>query len=161
MLFKKVLMKLAIMLVTGMIWARQAWGVWWTGDPRLVSFLVLWFMYAGCLVLRGSGSEDNAERDRKASASAVFSLIACVNVPLVFLSARLLRSAHPAVLGKGGGLEPEMLATLLVNLAAMGLVWLALLLLRLRLAELRDRCAQAEYARLNAPAQTTRRSVAS
>ena len=148
-------------LVTGMIWARQAWGVWWTGDPRLVSFLVLWFMYAGCLVLRGSGSEDNAERDRKASASAVFSLIACVNVPLVFLSARLLRSAHPAVLGKGGGLEPEMLVTLLVNLAAMGLVWLALLLLRLHLAALRDRCARAEYARLNAPAQTTRRSAAS
>ena len=147
-------------LATGMIWARQAWGVWWTGDPRLTTFLVLWFMYAGCLVLRGTGGENGAERGRKASSAAVFSLVACVNVPLVFLSARLLRSAHPVVLGKGGGLEPEMLVTLLVNLAAFGLVWLGLVLLRLRLAALRDRCALAEYARLS-DTKSTCRSVAS
>ena len=76
-------------------------------------------------------------------------IIAFVNVPLVFLSTRLLHSAHPVVLGKqGGGLEPEMLVTLLVSLAAMGLVWLGLVLLRVRLAELGERCAQLEYVRL-------------
>ena len=148
-------------LITGMIWAKQAWGVWWTGDPRLVTFLVLWFMYAGCLLLRGAGNESGAARSRKATSAAVFSLIACINVPLVFLSTRLLRSAHPVVLGKGGGLEPEMLITLLANLAAMGLVWLALLLLRLRLAALHDRCARAEYADLSDQTETTIRSAAS
>ena len=147
-------------LITGMIWARQAWGVWWTGDPRLISFLVLWFMYAGGLALRGAGNESGAGRGRKAASSAVFSLVACVNVPLVFLATRLLRSAHPVVLGKGGGLEPEMLITLLANLAALGLVWLAVLLLRLRLAELRDHCALAEYIHLNNTANAEIRSAA-
>lgn len=134
-------------IATGMLWAKPAWGVWWTGDPRLTSFLILWFMYAGCLVLRRTVQEQGAERGRKATVAAVLSIVACVNVPLVFLSTRLLRSAHPTVLGKGGGgLEPEMLLTLLVCVAAMGLVWLGLLLLRLRLAQLGDACARAEYA---------------
>lgn len=136
-------------LVTGMIWARQAWGVWWTGDPRLTTFLVLWLMYAGCLLLRGAGNAAGPERGRRAALAAVLGIIAFVNVPLVFLSTRLLHSAHPVVLGKqGGGLEPEMLVTLLVSLAAMGLVWLGLVLLRVRLAELGERCAQLEYVRL-------------
>lgn len=138
----------SLALITGMIWAKQAWGVWWTGDPRLTTFLVLWFMYAGCLVWRTLGGESGAERGRKAALSAVLSIVACSNVPLVFLSTRLLHSAHPTVLGKGGGLEPEMLITLLANLAALGLVWLAILLLRLRLARLRAACGRTEYARL-------------
>ena len=136
-------------LATGMIWARYAWGVWWTGDPRLTTFLVLLFMYAGCLLLRGAGLEHGPERGRRASLAACLSIIACLNVPLVFLSTRLLRSAHPVVLGKqGGGLEPEMLLALLVCLAAMGLIWLGCLLLRLHLAKLRGACTGLEYARL-------------
>lgn len=136
-------------LATGMVWARYAWGVWWTGDPRLATFLVLLLMYAGCLLLRGAGLENSPEQGRRASLAACLSIIACLNVPLVFLSTRLLRSAHPVVLGKqGGGLEPEMLPALLVCLAAMGLIWLGCLLLRLRLAELRETCAGLEYARL-------------
>ena len=57
-------------LVTGMIWARQAWGVWWTGDPRLTTFLVLWLMYAGCLLLRGAGNAAGPERGRRAALPA-------------------------------------------------------------------------------------------
>ena len=144
-------------LATGMIWARYAWGVWWTGDPRLATFLVLLFMYAGCMLLRGASHESGPERERRASLAACLSIVACLNVPLVFLSTRLLRSAHPVILGRqGGGLEPEMLLALLGCLAAMGLVWLGCLLLRLHLASLRDACAGLEYARLTGTTDFTK-----
>lgn len=143
-------------LLTGMIWGKYAWGVWWTGDPRLTTFLVLWFMYAGCLMLRGTGLAPGPEQGRRAALFAAMSIIACINVPLVFLSTRLLRSAHPVVLGKqGGGLEPEMLLTLLVCLAGMGLLWLGGVLLRLHLAQLREACARLEYTHLLRPAAIT------
>ena len=82
-------------------------------------------------------------------------------MPLVFLSTRLLRSAHPVVLGKqGNGLEPEMLLALLVCLAAMGLIWLGCLLLRLHLAGLHEACASLEYARLTGVNNFTRGTTA-
>ena len=143
-------------LLTGMIWGKYAWGVWWTGDPRLTTFLVLWFMYAGCLMLRGAGTASGPEGGRRAALAASMSIVAFINVPLVFLSTRLLRSAHPVVLGKqSGGLEPEMLLTLLVCLAGLGLIWLGGMLLRLHLAQLRETCARLEYARLTGAGKTT------
>ena len=91
-------------LVTGMIWARRSWGVWWTWDPRLTTTLVMWFIYAGYLVLRGL----DLPPQRKRMICAVVGVVAFLDVPLVFLSARLWRSIHPAVFAsKGGGLEPE------------------------------------------------------
>jgi len=125
-------------LVSGSIWGRAAWNVWWTWDPRLTTTLIMWFVYAGYLVLRGSpmGGE------RRAMVSAVLGVVAFLDVPLVFYSARIWRSVHPAVLAsQGGGLEPEMWHTVLANLVAFGLLWLTLLLARyiLGLAEERAR----------------------
>lgn len=117
----------ALALVTGSLWGRAAWNVWWTWDPRLTTTLIMWFVYAGYLVLRASpmGAE------RRALVSASLGVVAFLDVPLVFYSARLWRSVHPAVFGsRGGGLEPEMWATVLFCLAAFGLLWLALLVLR-------------------------------
>lgn len=118
-------------LISGSIWGRAAWGVWWTWDPRLTTTLIMWFVYAGYLVLRGSGGMGG---ERRALVSAVLGVVAFLDVPLVFYSARIWRSVHPAVLAsKGGGLEPEMWTTVLVNMAAFGLLWLTLLLSRRRL----------------------------
>ncbi|MEG1610412.1 MAG: cytochrome c biogenesis protein CcsA, partial [Bilophila sp.] len=90
-------------LVTGSLWARHSWGVWWTWDPRLTTTMILWFLYAGYLVLR----QLDMPRERQATLCAVVGIVACIDVPLVFLSARLWRSIHPAVFAaKGGGLEP-------------------------------------------------------
>ena len=50
-------------LVTGMLWARKSWGVWWTWDPRLTTTLIMWFVYAGYLVLRGQKGQIRAEAD--------------------------------------------------------------------------------------------------
>ena len=92
-------------LVSGSIWARHSWGVWWTWDPRLTTTMILWFLYAGYLVLR----KMDMPRERQANLCAVVGIVAFVDVPLVFLSARLWRSIHPAVFAnKSGGLEPEM-----------------------------------------------------
>jgi heme exporter protein C len=123
-------------LVTGSLWARAAWNTWWTWDPRLSTTLVMWFIYAGYLALRHS--IDNPQK--KKAVSAVLGIVAFLNVPLVFLSARMWRSIHPAVFGSGGGgLEPEMMTTVLVCIAATGILTAAIMLFRVRQLELKDR----------------------
>ena len=114
-------------LVTGMIWARRSWGVWWTWDPRLTTTMILWFLYAGYLVLR----KMDMPRERQANLCAVVGIVAFVDVPLVFLSARLWRSIHPAVFAnKSGGLEPEMKIAAIAAVVCFGLVWAGLVGLR-------------------------------
>ena len=114
-------------LVTGMLWARKSWGVWWTWDPRLTTTMILWFLYAGYLVLR----KMDMPRERQANLCAVVGIVAFVDVPLVFLSARLWRSIHPAVFAnKSGGLEPEMKIAAIATVACFGLVWAGLVGLR-------------------------------
>jgi heme exporter protein C len=123
-------------LVSGSIWGRAAWNVWWTWDPRLTTTLIMWFVYAGYLVLRGAGLAG----ERRAMVCAVLGVVAFLDVPLVFYSARIWRSVHPAVLAsQGGGMEPEMWHTVLVNLAAFGLLWLTLLVLRFGLGRAEER----------------------
>lgn len=114
-------------LISGMIWAKKSWGVWWTWDPRLVTTLVMWFGYAAYLVLRNL--EMPAQRRRMVC--AVAGIIAFLDVPLVFLSARIFRSIHPAVLGaKDGGLDYQMQLVLIACIGALGLLWFALLCFR-------------------------------
>ena len=114
-------------LVTGSLWARPIWNTWWTWDPRLTTTLIMWFVYMAYLLLRSA----EAGGSRGATVRAVLGVVAFVDVPLVWYSARMWRSVHPAVLGaKGGGLEPEMWTAMIVSLAAFGLLWLSFLVLR-------------------------------
>ena len=114
-------------LITGMCWARPIWNVWWTWDPRLTTTLVMWFVYAAYLLLRAS----DVGGQRQDTVLAVLGVVAFLDVPLVFVSARYWRSIHPAVFGpQGGGMEPEMWWAMVANLLAMGFLWLALLLSR-------------------------------
>lgn len=84
--------------------------------------MILWFLYAGYLVLR----KMDMPRERQANLCAVVGIVAFVDVPLVFLSARLWRSIHPAVFAnKSGGLEPEMKIAAIAAVACFGLVWAA------------------------------------
>ncbi|BAH75738.1 cytochrome c biogenesis protein [Solidesulfovibrio magneticus] len=116
-------------LITGMCWARPIWNVWWTWDPRLTTTLVMWFVYAAYLLLRAS----DVGGQRQDTVLAVLGVVAFLDVPLVFISARYWRSIHPSVLGsQGGGMEPEMWLAVVANLVAMGLLWLALLAFRTR-----------------------------
>lgn len=89
---KAVVLGASLVLVTGMIWGRLAWGAWWTWSPRLTFSLVLWLLYVAYLVTRASveGSQ------RRALVAAVYGVLAFVDVPLVYLSARLMPDIHPA-----------------------------------------------------------------
>jgi len=123
-------------LVTGSIWGRAAWNTWWTWDPRLSTTLVMWFVYAGYLVMRSA----DVGGGKGAKMRAVLGIVAFLDVPLVFLSARLWRSIHPAVLAsRGGGLEPEMWTTVWINVLAWGALFGTLVLARYHGAGLKRR----------------------
>jgi heme exporter protein C len=132
----------ALVIVTGSIWARPTWGVWWTWEPQLTTTLIMLLMYMGYLLLRSA-----ADDERRARFAAAFGVIAFLNIPIVFLSARLLRGLKPAIfpLREGTGLEPEMLYTLYVCLLTFALLYAVLLRVRMRIGLLR-----AETARLRA-----------
>ena len=93
-----------VVLITGMFWARGAWGRWWTWSPRLTFVLALWLLYVVYLMVRLS--IESAQR--RAVISAVYGTIAFLDVPLVYLSVRLLPDIHPTSIG----LAPSMKLTL-------------------------------------------------
>jgi heme exporter protein C len=115
-----------IVLVTGPIWARKAWGVWWEWDAKLTSALVLWLIFVSYLLLRrfaGAGSE------MLAAAVGVFGM---VNVPFVYWSVNLWRSIHPTTTVIPS-LIPEMRLPFYWCVVAFQVFYVALLLVRLRL----------------------------
>jgi ABC-type transport system involved in cytochrome c biogenesis permease subunit len=106
-----------VVLITGPIWARPVWGIWWApGDIRLTSTLVLWLIYVSYLVLRRFS--DSAQTQKLAAVLAVFGAL---DVPLVYFSIWFFRTQHPQpVIGGGGSMDPRMLHVLLIS-------WLAFL----------------------------------
>lgn len=128
-----------VALIMGCIWARPIWGVWWTWDPRLTSFLVLWFIYVAYLMLRASARDDA----RVARFSAVFGILGAVGVPFVIVSSRVWRGISPVLFqesqqGFTFGLTPEMVQTLFVAIAACILLFFYLLAQRVRIETMRD-----------------------
>jgi len=122
-------------LLSGSIWARPAWGVWWVWDERLTLSLIQFLVYAGYLMLRGT-VEDPARRARFA---AVYGIAAFVSVPINFIAIRLWRTQHPLMFGaEKGGLSPEMMFAFFFCLIAFTLWYAALLGHRIRLERLRD-----------------------
>jgi heme exporter protein C len=112
-------------LVTGSIWAHASWGKWWVWDePTLVSFLIVFLLYATYYPLRYA-IED---RDRQARYASVFAITAGAFVPLNFVAVRMAQSlVHPRVFAStNGGLPGSMLLTFLVCMAGMALLWVAL-----------------------------------
>jgi heme exporter protein C len=112
-------------LVTGSIWAKASWGHWWVWDePTLVSFLIVFLLYACYQPLRFS-IEDS---ERQARTAAVFAIVAGAFVPVNFLAVRLAESfTHPRVLSATGGSMPgEMRLTFLISLAGMAVLFVTL-----------------------------------
>jgi heme exporter protein C len=118
----------SIVLVTGPIWGRFAWGIWWTWDARLTTTLVLWLIYVSYLLVRrlSSGSDTR-------TLGAVLAIFGAIDMPINYLSNRLWRTQHPAPVFGGdpenGLKDPQMHAAFLWNLlawAVWGLVVLAI-----------------------------------
>jgi heme exporter protein C len=126
-----------IVLVTGPIWAKPAWGVWWTWEARLTTTLVLWLILAACLMVRGYAEN----RDQGARLAAVLGIVAALDVPIIYKAVDWWRGQHPVVFGPGKKepLAPEMLRTFLVCLLVFFLLYALLLTLRTRIATAEDR----------------------
>ena len=126
---------LTLTIITGSIWAKPVWGTWWTWDPQLTTTFILWVLYAVYLVLRsGAGG-----RGKKARYSAIFAIIAYVDLPVVYVSARIKRGISPVVFGPGGGgIDPAMMHTLLVTLLGFTLLFVLLLGERTRIMNMEN-----------------------
>jgi heme exporter protein C len=119
-------------LVTGSIWGRVIWGVWWTWDARLTSALVCWLLYAGYLMLRRAIEEPT----QRATFAAVFSIFAFLDVPIVFFSIKWWRTQHPQPVFWGGGSFPaDWTRIFLWQMLAMVLFGIVLTAVRLRQEE--------------------------
>jgi len=134
-----------IVLITGPIWARPVWGIWWTWDARLTTTLVLWLIYVSYLIVRrfAAGSQTQL-------LAAVIGIFGFVDVPIVYMSIRWFRTQHPSPVMAGGensGLDPAMLHVFFWNLLAFTCVGIIFIGLRYRLQTMED-TLEAEHAQL-------------
>lgn len=136
-------------LLTGPIWGKPIWGVWWTWDARLTSSLFTWFIFFGYLVLRSAIHEPG----RRARFSAVLGILGAPLVGFIHLSVKLFRTTHPqpvVLKPEGPTLPPEMLVTLLFSFGVFTLFYVALVTRRYALARLQDekdrRLSEADHA---------------
>ena len=123
---------LLMTIFTGSIWARIIWGIWWTWDPRLTSFLVCILIFVGYLLMR-RGVDEPTQRARLSAALCIFG---CVDIVIVWKSIEWFRTQHPApvlsIRTGGGNIDPAMEHMLYLNFFAIMLVATALVLVRTR-----------------------------
>ncbi len=140
-----------VLLITGPLWARPVWGIWWTWDARLTTTLVLWLIYVSYLVLRRFSAGEQTQ-----VLAAAFGVFGFVDVPIVYMSIRWFRTQHPSPVMGGGqnsGLDPAMAHVFLTNLAVFTLMGLVFLVLRYKLQ-------MSEHALESAHAQAALKGVA-
>ncbi|MCL4523436.1 MAG: cytochrome c biogenesis protein [Acidobacteria bacterium] len=132
-----------IVLVTGPIWAKPVWGIWWTWDARLTSTFVLWLMYVSYLLLRTL----LPDAEKRARICAAFGIFAFLDVPLVYFSIWLWRTQHPQpVIGGGGSLDPTMRWVLLTCWVALLGVMILMVRQRYRLEKTRHEVEELTHA---------------
>jgi heme exporter protein C len=131
----------SICLLTGMLWGRAAWGIWWTWDARLTSMLLLWLLYVSYLMLRKLSSTGQTQ-----TLAAVLSVFAAIDVPIVYMSIQWWRTQHPAPVFGGGadsGIDPSMMPAFAWNVVGWAMWGIFLLLFRYGLERRRQESEQA------------------
>ena len=122
-------------LVSGSIWAKPAWGVWWVWDERLTISLVQFLIYVGYLMLRTSVEDPS----RRARFAAVYGIVAFISVPINFIAIRLWRTQHPLMFGtEGGGLSDNMMFAFAFALISFSIWYATMMWHRIRLEQFRD-----------------------
>ncbi len=118
-----------ILLTAGPLWARIAWGTFWTWEPRLTLTLLLWFIFLGYFMVRGFMPDP----ERAKRSAAVVAIVGVLDIPLIHMSVYWFRSIHPqpvVLKPEGPTADPRMVITLLASLGAYTLVFFGLFLLR-------------------------------
>jgi heme exporter protein C len=131
-----------VVLITGPIWGRRAWGIWWTWDARLTTTLVLWLIYMSYLLLRRFAAGPQVQ-----TLAAVLGIFGALDVPIVYMSNRWWRTQHPAPVfggGQGSGMDPTMVGALLWNMLAWFAWGVLILVLRYRVERQQQKISAAE-----------------
>ena len=138
----------SLALLTGIVWARPVWNVWWTWEPRLTTTLILWLIYVAYLMLRSYVPN----KSQGALYAAGLGIIGFIDVPIVYYSVQWWRSIHPSAvvgpLANSGALEPVMQYVLFYSMAVFLLLFLYLLLERMRLRNVEDRISMLRFTQL-------------
>jgi len=119
----------AVVLLTGPLWGKVAWGTWWTWEPRLTLTLLLFFIYLGYFLVRSS--TENPERGKRFA--AVVGIVGALDIPLIHVSVQFFRSLHPepvVMKPEGPSLPGDMLTTLFTGLAAFTVLFFGFFLFR-------------------------------
>lgn len=127
---------ITLVLITGPIWAKPVWGIWWTWDARLTSSLILWLIYVAFLMLRRYLPDGS----KRANLSAVVGILGFVDVPIVYYSIRWWETQHPkAVMASSeGSLAAPMFIAFMFTLATFTLLYIFLMKKRYQLLVLED-----------------------
>ena len=127
-----------LILITGVIWAKPVWGVWWTWEPKLTTSLILWLIYVAYLMLRIYAPS----RSQGATYAAVLGVIGFVDVPIVYFAVEWWRSVHPELvvgpLADTGSLESSMRSVLMFSLLTFTLLFAFILRERLAMRTMED-----------------------
>jgi len=129
----------SIGLITGMLWGRASWGIWWTWDERLTTYLLLWLLYVSYMLVRRFSSTGQTH-----TLAAVISVFAAIDVPVVYMSIRWWRTQHPSPVffgGKDSGIDPSMMPAFLWCLLGWAMWGVFILCLRYGLERRRQRIA--------------------
>lgn len=141
-----------LVLLTGSLWGKPIWGTWWSWDARLTTTLILWFIYVGYLMLRAYAGDT----ERAARYSVLVGILGALDIPLVHVSVEWWRTLHPqGIIDSASGspaLPPSMLAVFLVGTVTMLLLFLLLMVVRVRAELVREAVLQMEDERLDAEA---------
>jgi heme exporter protein C len=133
----------SVVLVTGPMWGRRAWGIWWTwGDARLVTTLLLWLIYVSYLLLRRFAAGPQMQ-----TLASVLGIFGAIDVPIVYMSNRWFRTQHPAPVFGGGqdsGMDSTMIGAFLWNMLAWFLWGVLILALRYRVERKQQKIAAEE-----------------
>ncbi len=124
-----------IMITTGPLWGKIAWGTYWTWEPRLTLTLILWFIFLGYFMVRSA--TDDPEKGKRFA--AVVAIVGALDIPFIHLSVVWFRSLHPepvVMKPEGPSLPGDMLALLLTSLAVFTVLFAGLFLLRYALGNL-------------------------
>ena len=115
---------LSVLLITGVIWNRPTWGVWWTWDARLTTTLILWFIYVAYLMVRSYAPKGS----QGARYGAIVALVGAIDTPIIYMATVWWRTVHPQMnigpLAQSGGLDPRMQIGVLVSVVTFTVLYL-------------------------------------